>query len=390
MSRTVAARMPMLSLTAAAVGMAASTAMAAEWAFQPSAQLSTQAQDNPRMLVDGGDAETSLGARAGLQASRRTETLNLTANAGAGYQRYERDVGLDRNDQQLDLALNWQGELVSWRGSASATRDTTLTSELGVTGLTQFNQRHEGYEASIGPSWQVSERLSMGSRLGWQVDRYPNPETQLSDYRYGTAMVNAIYALSDRTTVTLVGSAGHYTAENTGRVTDNASVSFQASYAWSPLWSITAGVGPSWSKANDSDSRERSVVYNFMVGRQLERASVSLFASRSQSPSGFGVLTEADEAGLDFEAQITERLSASVNLGLLRRKDALPAFRVDLQNLRYRRADIGVAWVLAENLKLVAGVGNKVQRLGTLAGSGSAENYEARLGLSWIGNPHVY
>ena len=378
----------MLGLTAAAASVAANTALAAEWTIAPSVQLTTQAQHNPRLVPEGGDTEDSTGAVAAFEVQRRTERLELVANSKVGYQRYQQDTELDRSDQHLDVALHWQGELVTWSGSAVATRDTTLTSELGTTGLTQFNQRHEGFDFSLAPSWLLSERLSMGSSLGWQVNRYPDPANGLSDYHYGTMAVNASYVVSDRASLSLVGSAGRFSSGNSRPETNNASVRLQAQYAWSPLWSISAGAGPSWVEENQK--RERGVVYNVSIGRRLEFSSLSLSASRSQSPSGFGVLTELDDASLDFSTQISERLTGSLSVGLVRRRDAIPAFRLDLQEVRYRRTNASLGWHINPNWLVALGVGNKVQRLGTLSETSTAQNYEAGLTLTWSGNPHVY
>lgn len=377
----------MLGLTAAAAGLASSTTMAAEWTLSPSAQLTTEAQDNPRLLAERGDTETSLGTRATLLVKRQTENFGMTLVSAAGYQRYQHDTGLNRNDQQLNLALDRQGEQFSWNGGVAATRDTTLTSELGITGQTQLNQRHENFNYSFGPTWQVSERVLMSSNLEWQVNRYPSGAGELRDYRYGTAALSTSYVLSDRASVSLSGTAGRFSTGDSSTQSDNASVSLQGRYALSPLWSVSGGAGPSWVRANHE--QQQGVVYSFSVSRALERSSLSLSASRSQSPSGFGVLTETDDVRLSFGTQFSERLGGSLDLGMVRRRDALAEFNVDLQEVRYRHVEANLSWVVAPNWQLAFGAGNQAQRVGTFAESPVAQNYQAHLTLSWTGNPHV-
>ena len=378
----------MLGLTAAAASVAANTAVAAEWTVEPGAQLTTQAQNNARMSADGGDTETSIGAQAGVQMARRTERLELTSSTRVYFQRYQHDTGLDRNDQQLDLALHWNGEHLSWTGTAAATRDTTLTSELGTTALTQSNRRHESYDFSLGPSWNMSERLSMGSSVGLQINRYPGPSPGLTDYRFGTANLNAGYQLSDRASVSLVGSAGHFSSGNSSTSTDNASVRLQAQYAWAELWTLNGGAGPSWIEANHR--RQQGVVYSASVSRRLELSSLSLSASRSQSPSGFGILTNTDDVKLSFSTQIRERLTGSLSAGLTRRRDALPALGLELPEVRYRQIDASLAWQVAPSWGLVLGANNRAQRAATLSGSALANSYEALLTLNWTGSSHVF
>lgn len=388
MSRAAAFRMPMVG-AAAAAGIACNAAMAAEWTVAPSAEVATQAEDNPRLLPEGSDAQTSIGARASLQVQRRTETLDLTANTRVGAQRYQQDDGLDRNDQQLDIGFRWRAEHVNWEGRAAATRDTTLTSEAGVSGITQFNQRREGLVVSIGPSWQASERLSFTSTMGWQVNRYPDPVQELTDYRYGSALLSASYVLTERTSISLVGSAGQFSTGDSRSETKNASVSLQAQYALSPLWIMSFGAGPSWVRANRR--QDQGLVYSAALARSFERSSLSLSASRSQSPSGVGVMTDVDDASLSFGTQITERLTGTLGMGFVRRRDALPAFNLDLGEVRYRHIDASVSWLVSPAWRVVFGASNRVQRVGALWMEGAlARDYEARLTLSWTGNSHVF
>jgi hypothetical protein len=341
------------------------------------------------MEVGGGDSQESIGAHAGLSLTRRTEQLELVSSSRINFQRYRQDTGLDRNDQQLDLSLHWRGEHFSWTGSADAARDTTLTSELGTTGLTQFNGRHASYNFSLGPSWNISERMSMGSNVALQLNRYPGGSPGLSDYRYGTASVNASYQVTERASLSLVGSAGHFTSDNSfASATDNSSVNLQAQYAWAEIWTISGSAGPSWVKADRG--REQGLIFSASVARRLELSSLSLSASRSQSPSGFGNLTDTDEVRLSFTRQISEHLSGSLSSGLVRRRDALPAFGLELPEVRYQQFDASLAWQIAQSWQVVFGANNRSQRLATDSGSALARSYEGMLTLSWNGNSHVY
>jgi hypothetical protein len=387
--RMAVARTPILGLSAAAAAMAGGTAMAAEWTIAPSARLTMQTQDNPRLTVvdEDKDTEISAGAVATVEVRRRTEQLQLIANSRATYQRYQRDADLDRNEQFVDVTANWQGELVSWNGDLSAARDSTTTSELGTTGLTQFNERHESLVASLGPAWQLSERMAVGANLGWQVSKYPDTVAGLSDYRYTTASVNAVYGWSDRASVTLIGSAGRLVRDAFDSESKSSSLRAQIQYALSPLWTFSAGIGPSWVET--SRQRDRGFVYNASIGRRLEFSSLTLAASRSQSPSGYGVLTELDDFALAFGTQLSERVSAGLSAGLARRKDAVPAFGVDLQEVRYRQIKANLSWLFARNWQVAMSVGNYAQRLSSLSDR-TARNYEAGLTLSWSGDSHVY
>jgi hypothetical protein len=388
--KAAAACNPLLRVAAVTAGLTSGSACAAEWTYAPASQLYTLAQQNPRLGSDDKETATALGAQASLRIQRRTERLDLSIQPTFDLQRYQQDADLDRNNQQLDATLAWRGERVLWNGTASASRDTTLTSELGTTGRTQVNQRHEGADITLGPMWQASERVGIGSNLAWQIDRYPErADAELANSRYGVFSAFTQYTLSDRTRLTLTGSVGRLTSGGLRPDSDNASVRLQGRYSWSPLWMLTVGAGPSWVR-RERGNTERGVVYNVDVERSFERSSFAFKAERSQSPSGLGLLSETDEVSLAWSMQLSERLSAGLNAGVSRRKDALPAFRVDIKEVTYGRADLNMSWRAAEHWALSASVGNDVQRADVEPqGQDTARGYQARITLSWTGDPYV-
>jgi hypothetical protein len=388
--RAAVARHPLLQVAAVTAGLTSSSAFAAEWTFAPASQLYTLAQQNPRLGAADKETTTAIGALASLRMQRRTERLDVSIQPTFDLQRYQQDTDLDRSNQQLDATLALHGERVHWKGAVSAGRDTTLTSELGTTGRTQLNQRHESADASLGPIWQASERVAIGSSLAWQLERYPErADAELTGSRYSMFSAFTEYTLSDRTRLTLTGSAGHLNSDGERPDSDNASVRLQGHYSWSPLWMLKIGAGPSWVRAEQRDA-ERGVVYNFDVERRFERSSLAFRVERSQSPSGRGLLSELEEAVLGFSMQISERLSAGLNAGISRRTDALPALQADIQEVTYGRADLNVSWRAAENWQISATVGNNVQRTDVQPqDQDTARGYQARITLSWTGDPYV-
>jgi hypothetical protein len=230
--------------------------------------------------------------------------------------------------------------------------------------------------------------LSLRSDVGWELNRYPNPVSQLTDYRYTTASVSTVYAWNDRVLLSLIGSGGHFKRDGFDTEPKNASVRAQIQYAWSPLWNFSAGLGPSWVEANGR--HEQGFVYNASVQRRLEFSSIALTAGRSQSPSGYGVLTELDSAELAFSTQLSERLTASLNAGFVKRREALPDFRLTLQEVRYTHASASLNWLFARNWRAGLVAGNKSQQLISLFSDRTARSFEAGLTLTWNGDAHVY
>lgn len=391
--KAVSATRPLLPLAAVTAGLASGSVVAAEWTFTPTADLATQTQQNPRLTTQEDrkdDISNGIGATAGLGLQRRTERTTLVVSPVFRGYRYSDDANLDRDEENLSVSYDWLGEKVSWKADANAARDTTLTSELGTTGLTQGNQRHETWGASIGPTWALSERWQLRSSLQTYASRYPDRQFGLSNYTYSNALVSTTYVVNEKLAVSLYGTAGKLDGEGNGRNTDDKSANVQLTYAWSPLTSFAASFGRSWV-TSDAGSKT-GLLYSVSASRKMEHSLISLSASRRQSPSGSALLTESEETRLSYGIQLTERLSATASASYSKRRNVLRIFNVDLQEVRYSRADLGLSWRMAPNWRFGLNAGAATQRVGSIFfdESPTARGYDIRLGLSWSGDPYVW
>jgi hypothetical protein len=365
--RVSAATRPLLPLAAVTAGLASNGSLAAEWTFSPLGEIVAQTQQNPHLSSDEDakhELSNGMGATAALGMERRTERTTITLQPVIRAYRYADNNNLDRDEENLNLSLSWLGEKMSWRAGANAARDTTLTSELGSTGLTQANL-------------QASE------------NRYPDDQTSLENYRYSTALVGASYVVSEKLSLSLFGTVGQLDGEGHQENTANSSASVQASYVWSPVSSVSASIGQSWSKTGDQ--RQRGLLYNVSATRAFEKGSLAFSVGRRQSPSGRALLTEADEANLAFSTQITERLSATAQASYTKRRNVLRQFDIDLERVRYTRTDLGLSWRMTSSWKLGLNVGAAIQQIGSgfVADELTGRGYDVRLGFGWNGDPYV-
>ncbi|MEJ0036275.1 MAG: transporter [Gammaproteobacteria bacterium] len=383
---------PLLPLAAVTAGLASGSALAAEWTFTPWSDFSTQTQQNPGLSSDENhknDVSNGFAGTAGLGVVRKTEHLSLNLAPVIRAYRYADNASLDRDEEQLNFSFDWLGEKISWRAGANAARDTTLTSELGTTGLTQGNQRHETWSVSAGPSWSLTERWQLASNVGTSANRYPDEHDSLSNYSYSTALLSTTYVLNEKVVVSLYGTAGRLDSEGNGANTDDRSANVEVRYTLSPLSSVGASIGRSW--VTSDAGRTQGLLYSVNASRVFEKGLLAFSMSRRQSPSGRALLTEADEARLSFVTQFTERLSATVGASYSKRRNVLQVFDVDLERVRYTRADVSLSWRMAPNWSLGFGGSYAIQQVGSaflnddLTGRGS----EVRLGLSWNGDPYV-
>ena len=77
-----------------------------------------------------------------LQAKTERTEFNLVAD---GRLYTYNNSAFSHNDGKLDASLKDVGELATVVATADWTRDTTLTSELGMAGLTDVKKRHQDY-----------------------------------------------------------------------------------------------------------------------------------------------------------------------------------------------------------------------------------------------------
>jgi hypothetical protein len=359
-----------------AAALAGAPALAADWSVQPVAQLYAQVESNPQLLADGERSAQSGVADLTLGISRRTELLDMNLNAGGSFRRYGGEVDLDRDDQQVQLGFSRRGERYTLRGNASVTRDTTLTSELGTTGITEYNQRHRARALSLAPTWQASERMTTGLTLGWQDNRYARgPQNGLADYNYFSAAFNSGFEFSEASTVSLVASAGRLDSKFR---TDNLDARLQVQHAWSSRWSASLSGGPSWMRTGSRTAR--GSVFSASLLHQGERLSLDTSLGRSISPTGSGLLSRRDEASLRATFALTEHVNAAASVSAIRSREFIPQFGFKLSDVRYLRSELSLSWRISRDWSLGAGAGNSEQQL--LNGA-TGRNLDARMSLSW-------
>lgn len=369
-----------LASCALAAAVAPTLGAAADWSVQSAAQLYAQAETNPQLLAGEKRGAQAGVADASLDLLRRTELLDLNLTGHASVYRYRGDSGLDRDDQQVALAMSRRGETWAVRGNASLTRDTTLTSELGTTGITEFNQRHRARGLSLAPSWQLAERISTGLTLGWQDSQYARAaHSGLSNYDYSFAGFNTGYDLSERTSVSLAINAGRLDSELYTFNTDNFDVRLQVEHALSLRWRMSIAGGP--SKVKTDGRSTGGSVFNASLSRQGENFNLGLSMGRSNSPNGSGLLSRRDEIGLSAQLDLSEHVSAGAGLGFVRSKDLIPGFGFTVNDVRYTRVDASLSWGFARDWSLSVRAGSAEQEL--RASGARGRNLDARLVLAW-------
>ncbi len=356
---------------------------AADWSMVASGRMATAYLDNPHFLQAGGASTSGAVAELGARVQRLTETLELSFEPRLRSARYEDDDSLDTDDRSLQAQLGYTTQRSHWSAAATLIRDSTLTSELGTTGLVQTNRPHRSAALSGGPSFTLGERLSIGAQ-GYLLDsRYSEHEgTALTDYRYASVSLFAKRAASERSDLSLTLQAGQLDPDQSARTAD-ASLRLAWVFAPHALWTTTLSAGPAYVRT--PFRHDTGVVFDADVQRRGERWTVSSALGRSLVPTGRGLLTRRDRIAIGWSYSAAENLTCSLS-AQWQRNDDVAVFGSMPRRLEYQRLDAGIDWRFAEHWSLAVQLGAATQQYDDQAAGADAQR--ASLSLVWNGPRH--
>ena len=148
----------MLTTIAMAAGRSSA---AADWSGNLDAEASAAYVINPRMVAaDNNTSDESAELSVDGSAIAQTERGQLTITPRFSAIRFEHETDLDLQSGSLDLAYVEKLERGQWSFEAAGLTDSTVTSELGTTGVTYVNRRHTQGNLSLGYQYFATERLS--------------------------------------------------------------------------------------------------------------------------------------------------------------------------------------------------------------------------------------
>lgn len=376
-----------VALCSAGTALCAQQSMAAEWQVVPAAHVGTSYADNPRLRSEGGTSTSGAVGELNASLKRLTERSELTLRPRLLSSRYSDDETLDSDNQYITGGYRWMGERSEWNMELGFTRDTTLTSELGTTGLVQSNRRHEAGNFTVSPTVMFTERISVGVQMYLADNRYVDAEqTGLVDYGYTALSLFSTIALTDAgSALTLTAQGGELSTQGFfGSDTRDGSLRLGWSFRPGLLWTVEFSAGPSW--IDTEQVSDTGYVFDSEIKRRGERWSLTANAGRSQSPTGRGVLTRRDEIKLSFNRALTERLSTNVGARWVRSEDLLPQQgTAATYQVEYARLDLGASWYLSRDWSLSLQLSGNTQ--GYELAPERATGYRASLSVIWNGQP---
>jgi hypothetical protein len=261
---------------------------------------------------------------------------------------------------------------------------------VGVTGITDTNRRHESLNLNGGPSYQLTERVTVAGTAGWLANHYVDAaNTGLVDYRFTTGDVNANYSLTERTQLGLDGSVGTVSAAQANGHSTTYAVQATLTSKLTELWTASLSGGPSRADF-DNGAHAEGAVYAASLSHHGELYDLIAKASRAVTPTGRGQLTRYDQATLSLNGAITERLASQSTLMYAHNRDFLSLNNVPGSgySLHYYSVQEQLNWKLSPSwtLDLTAQAQHQSTVVPPTEGA-VARGYRVGLGLTWTGRP---
>ena len=371
------------------VTVAAPRALAADWSESLEAAANVAYATNPQLQPGSkvGDQVALLAVDG--STSVQTERGQLSATPRFSITRYERETGLDIDTGSLDFSYLQKLERGQWTLSGQALTDSTVTSELGLTGITSVNRRHDAAAVSPGYQYFSSERLSWLLQGSWQLTRYSDARRfGLTDYDYASVQFGPSWGFSERVKGSLVVEADRVRPQDGTPEKDySASLQLKRNLSEQYAWRVSAGVTRVDSGGSSSAT---SSLLELGATRQAELVQWDISLRRAVLPIGLGLLARQDQATAGIVVGTSEQSTLSLSVSAIRTDPVSLSLylspAISLRYLVYSGASWGQAsaewkYRLSPNWALSAAYVQARARSGNL--QEWANGNQARIGVQW-------
>jgi hypothetical protein len=304
-------------LTTTAMG-AGRSSPAADWSGTLQAALNAAYVTNPRMLAGVNTSDETGQLMLGGSTMAQTERSQLTVAPQILLTRYDRATDLDSDTGNLAIHFLEKLERGQWTFDGQGVTDSTVTSELGTTGVTYVNRRHNSGSADLGYQYFSTERLSWLLQAGGQITRYSDAtQFGLVNYDYGSAQLGPIWNFSERLQGSLTLEADRLNPD-VGARQNNYTISTELRRDFSERYAWRVSVGGTrveyGSTATYPASSSTTVEYEVGANYKGERLTWDLSAKRAVLPIGIGLLAPETVASLVIVANTSENGTLTLSL----------------------------------------------------------------------------
>jgi len=329
---------------------------AAEWSVEPRISARSGYNDNVRLTTADHDSVWEADVTPAVKFGVSTENQGLFGNADVSIRRFYGGSGanssslLDREDYHFKVNSYHRTERNDFGANIEITQDSTLDTELDVTGQVIEN-RATRLSTILNPSWtrMLNEKTRLDLEYRFNRVEYSDEvgQNNLVNYDYNTVSASLVRSFTERTQGTLSTSASRYKPE-TGLNSDTYALqagltrqhSETLSTSWLAGWRNTksdtlvpTGVCfpdasasfpkcppgppvnfPVQTGTNKDETSNTGATYAVSITKTLERGSLGASLSRIATPSGEGELLDTTRLALTGEHRFTELLRSRLTV----------------------------------------------------------------------------
>ena len=350
--------------------------MGMQWSWQPWSDLQAEYSDNLLLIPGRSDGTETYGLNAGLRVRAQDERDTVSLLPSVQETRYAGFQSFDSNTEGLDGEWSRSSEHGKWQLGAGWVRDSTLNSELAVSGLVSFRQRALRRHLAPSFSYTLTDRTSVAVDLTYMTVHYPDAGvTGLTDYSDANASLSWSYRWSELSTVGASLYSTRYEAARIGNRVSTYGGQIQLTSTWTERWSSVVGAGI-YTGVGEGWLLDANLVRQDAVGQW------SFALSRTVDPSGTGVLVQQDLVSIGRQQALSPLWQLNMSASMLINRDL--QILAPSRDRHYRSAALSISRTLAPKWKVEAGYAYDRQRYS--GQSGSAERNAFSLSVHYSGN----
>jgi hypothetical protein len=323
-------RVRVAHLAAAVSLLGAASANAVDVFVQPQASIGAETNSNKDLTLGGDSETTGYTATVASLIGIATPTTTFTLKPRLDYQDYPTDRGDDRLEEYLDFNGSWKGQRSSAAISGQYDHRDEFNAELQTATFDEINPvqptapqtgrtttggtRNSAY---VQPSYtyDLTQLFAVGATGLYQKTNYsPNDDARFVDFDYYQGKAFLIWTLNQKSDLTFGAYHNDYNATRFFSKASATGGSVDVSTSWTPLLTtratvnyqrsdIQAGQPPAFDGSLNVWGGALSAVYKGEV-TQL-RGDVS----RLITPSGGGSVYIINQAQIEYDRRLTQRLS---------------------------------------------------------------------------------
>jgi len=313
------AQLIMVTSLATAGGRAS---LAADWSNSVEAAVNGAYVTNPTLEVGSHVSDETAQLIVADHTTAETERGQFTVTPQFSATRYRHETDLDITTGSLDLTFAEKLERGQWSFEGLGLTDSTVTSELGTTGVTNVNRRHTAGTISLGYQYSSTERLAWQVQAGGQLTRYTDAAAfGLVNYDYGSLQLGPTWSFSERVQGSLNLEADRINPQGGTKQNDfSAYLQLKRSFSEKYAWRVSAGATRiDYGSTSTSAASQSSSLYGELgASRKGERVQWDLSIKRAVLPIGIGLLAPETVGTFALTAATTERSTLSLTLNGIR------------------------------------------------------------------------